>query len=204
LRLSDTAPYIRVAPGDPSAEAEKVIEISSAEGLDRLEARVEPPLASVLVERDLTRKDRFVLKIRPAETLPPKPFQFSIHLTARRGNEAVAVTIPVRGSVQGRVYALPDYFHLGLHQIGSTVAETVVLRSVNNQEFAIETIVFDPRDVNVEASMTGGTAEKRFLLTQRISEAGKQDREIVFKVRFQDGTAMSVHVGLTYLGSPSK
>lgn len=201
LRLSDPRPFIALTVGEDS---ETVISATATTRMDGLLGSAEPDLANIVVDRDPADVDRFLVRIRPKQSLPPGPLEFSVHLRPHRdGEQLQGVTFVVAGVVRGRISAQPELLHLGGHPVGSTATDDLTLRPTKSTAFTVESITSVAPGIIIRPANSGG-AEKRYTISRQIVKEGQQEDTVTFAVRTQDGRIENVPVRVLYIGQPSR
>jgi hypothetical protein len=133
--------------------------------------------------------DTYEVSIFPLDSLRAGPFEFDIRLKARfRNGQNVESNIPVTGTIQQPVYAVPDSLVLGHRRITEVVQEALVLRAHDDQEFDVISVETVPDNVQVAPLPTAAPKGKGFMMSLRIAEPGTHKGQIRFWVKMMSSS----------------
>lgn len=144
----------------PSAETAEII---SRIPLKSLEASCTIAGAIVTLTRDEELPSRFLLSVRPADSLPAGSFRLPIELNGvtKTGEVLPPVRVLATGQLVNDIYAIPATVDFGITQVGKQHQETVTFQSRTGVEFQIDKIrPSDPR-LRVEAVATEQISNRR-------------------------------------------
>jgi hypothetical protein len=159
--------------------------------LGSLQASCDPVLGSVLVQDD-AHGDTAKLVIKPAASLPDGDFEFPITVQGTHGGQPLPPAyLRVRGTVLSIVRAEPARLEFGLCAAGTTVADSVILKSAVGQPFEIVCIETDNDDtVAVPGWLPGSrptSGELPFNIIHKLTHNGSHVSTVGFTTRTKDG-----------------
>jgi hypothetical protein len=187
-------------------EAQSVV-AHTTEPLRELTARCDLSQGSAKVSRIAGHEGEFTVAVRPSAALPAGPFHFDVTLeaTSETKGKLPSVTLPVEGHILEDIQAVPEFLLFGSQPVGTTMTQTVLLRSASLKRFTVGAVTSLSDGLTIEPSDEGAIgSSKAFRVSQRIAKAGKQEANIVIPIRAADGTSSTVTVKVTYIGLPSK
>ncbi len=170
---------------------------------ERLEATVDPPMATVEVIRRTSSPARFDLSVTPQPALPPGSFQGNLVLNLRSagGERLPGLTVPVAGNVQPAVRALPARLLLGSKPLGQVAEATVVLQAPATSEYVVDHIETDSPDVHVEpVRVEGAPPGRAFRVTQQVTKEGDQTSTVRFVIRKSGRVPVPLTMDVCYRG----
>lgn len=170
----------------------------------QLRPQASPPLVTIEVSRHEGSPDQFDLAMAPVATLQPGPFQsrVQVDLLTADGECLPGPTLPVSGTVQPEVRALPARLFLGARAVGGTADATVTLQVPPGEEWAADHIEVQSPDVQVDRTDAPGIpAGRAFRVRQRIAKEGHQSSTVRFFLRKAGGEPVPLSMEVTYDGA---
>jgi hypothetical protein len=164
---------------------------------------VTPDLVTVQLTTDAAVPGRFELAIAPRPTLAPGPFrcQVDVDLVTPAGNQLPGVQLPVTGTMQPEVRALPARLEFGPRRVGQTAEATVTLQAPAEEACSVDRIETESEDVRVEAvASTGVPPGRAFRVRQQITAEGNQSSVVRFYVRRAGGEPVPLTMEVCYHG----
>ena len=127
------------------------------------------PAASGTVQVEATEGKVYRVKILPASTLPPGPFEFKLTLGVRHeGVLSPGLEIPVRGEMQKETRPFPAQIHLGSHKIKSVTEGFLPFRAPPDNSWKVEQIEIDSADLKLFPTSGG------YRVLQTIGQQGER------------------------------
>lgn len=199
LDFGDTAVRGQSAPVRKVAAVVHVADAS-------LRTKVVPDVATVEVRPSEGPADRFDLMLAPRPSLPVGPFSCKVHidLITKDGEYLPGVALLVAGKMQPEVRAIPAQLVFGPRRIGQTAESTVTLQVPKGEDWVVDHIEMDARDVRVEPVAGSRTQAGRvFRIRQPITKAGHQSSTIRFFVRKGRSDPVPLAMEVSYDGDES-
>jgi hypothetical protein len=168
-----------------------------------LRATANPDLVTVDVRQSPGETNEFELDIAPRKGLPVGPFTCNLKLevVSPAGEVLPGATLPIRGTTQPPVRALPARLLLGSRRIGSTAQATVTLQVPEGENWRVDHIEVESTDVVVDAvAVAGIPAGRTYRVRQRIVLEGPQTSAVRFVVRKGGGPLEIVAMAVCYDG----
>jgi hypothetical protein len=161
--------------------------------LSQLAAECDPAVGSVRVSSLAEDHGKHKVVFLPNPQLPEGSFAAVIKLTSTTvdGEVLPAVSIPVAGNVLPEIRCIPPGLDVGVHAIGDTVEESVVLQSSGGRPFEIldTTTAFNDNTCDlrvVESGDGAGTSRRTFVVSVGLQKTGHNSAKIEFAVRDPD------------------
>lgn len=175
--------------------------VTSKITLAKLLAHCDPAVGDVQVTPVPGQSNSFSVAVTPSARLPGGNFRFDVMLKAVQpgGASLPPVKLPVTGVVQSEVQALPAALAFGVQPVGSQIREVVVLSSLRNRAFDIESIQTTSESTRVEA-FEEAKSGRAFRIVQTIAAPGKHQHTVTFSVRTADKQVATARLRLTYIG----
>jgi hypothetical protein len=173
--------------------------VVSREPLRRIRAKAIDNL--VRISERVAADGRFTIIIYPLESLQSGRFASRVLLEALDASESTfaSTTLTMVGDVVGDLQITPSHLSFGALEIGSTVTETVVIRSRTDREFEIESITSSISGVSCQlASLDRLSA--RVVLECKPVDLGTHKGDVTISVKYDDGTRQSETVNVLYHG----
>jgi hypothetical protein len=173
----------------------------------RLGVTVKPPLATVEVAPVNGQPDHYELQIGPMPSLAPRAFQFEVivDVVTPEGEQLPGVTLPVAGTMQPEVRALPARLMLGPRSVGQVAEAEVVLQVPAGMKWAIDHIETDSPEVTVELTKTkDDTGDQTFCVRQRVTQKGDVASQVRFYIRQGDQMPRPIVMEVSCYGEPEQ
>jgi hypothetical protein len=162
--------------------------------IQRLEARAEPPLAQVRVERRDGDRGSFEMSVTPHADLPPGPFHFDVLVEplTESGERLPAVMLPVAGQVQPAVLVIPTQLLLSSVPVGRTVEGEVVLQTRDGARLIVDKWEPDSPDIQVEPIEGDRSSNQSFRVVQTVRSEGDHNTAVRFTARTEGREAVII------------
>jgi hypothetical protein len=196
----------QIAFGDRATHSgpavEHLVKAHSLQPLRRLEARVEPDVATVRVESVRGSETDYVLKVSPHPELPVGPFHGQIITTAvgKDGQVCRCATIPFSGEMQSATRLLPQIILLGERSLGSSAEATVTVLLPRTPGWDVDHIESDDPHTDLKRLRESHDGGIRFLVRQQIMAPGDHVTRVRFVLRRPDGVQDSAGLEVRYYG----
>jgi len=170
--------------------------------LDNVRATCAPGHAQLDISRSQADAQTFTLTVTPLETIPLGPFSFTVRLQPIGAvpENAATRTITVSGEIMDHMQAFPGHIVLGAHPLGTSIEETVVLKSL--KELPMEVVGIDDGNLGIAVRPLPAARDghQSFIIKQNILELGSHSGLVSFHARFKDGATCLVPLRVTYFG----
>ena len=167
--------------------------------LSQLTAECDPALGSVRVSSLAEDHGRHKVVFLPNPQLPEGSFAAAIKLTCTTvdGEVLPPVSIPVAGNVLPEIRCIPPGLDVGVHAIGDTVDESVVLHSSGGRPFEIldTTTAFEDNTCDlrvVESGDGAATSRRTFVVSVGLQKTEHNSAKIEFAIRDPDGQTKTI------------